>query len=167
MLSTVKTQNNHLTQNTPISEQCSLWEHYNSQAYLAYQSKDIKQAIKYFSRSLIIGQQLKEHVFEEAFKKSGLDMLYFSSHNLAACLNAQNKGLLAKNILMELHEYLIELITNQFKPRKIRLEALANLDNSLFSLLSQLGFLNQTREIHQEIIRAEQIATCAYSKLLK
>ena len=138
-----------------IEDKYLQWQKMNTQAYQAYSMKNYSLAAKHFSHSVEMSKELKEYFFTD---NSGISMLYSSSHNLSACLNANKKSLEAKHVLLELHEYLIEVITNRFKKNKIRLEALSHLDKSLFSLSSQLGYINEVENIHALIRRTETIA---------
>lgn len=110
-----------------------------------------------------MSQLLKTQFFQD--KKSGLEMLYFSSHNLAACYNTLHKSALATDVLKELHQDLMAIVQNRFASRKLRIEALANLDKSLFSLCSQLAYTNQTKDIHALILQTENVASMVYSQL--
>lgn len=166
MLSLVTTPSN-----TPsavsIDDKYQQWQYFNAAAYQAHKQKKYAQATKHFEKSLSLSQELKEHFFEINTKKSGIELYYFSTHNLAACLNTQQKGIAAKDTLLKLHNYLIELITNQFKPRMLRVEALSFLDKSLFSLSSQLAYLNKVENIHTLITHTETIATTAANVLFE
>jgi len=96
---------------------------------------------------------------EDPTLESGLAMLYQSSHNLSACHNSEGKPQLSIDILNNLYENVLSIVKNKFKPRVLRLEALANLDKSLFSLVSQLGYINDTDKIHDLILKTESIAS--------
>jgi hypothetical protein len=152
--------------NSPISDKYHQWEKYQSLASQAHLQKDMANAAHYFKKSLSVSRLIKECFFNDALKPSGISLLYISSHNLAASLNSQNKGLLAKSILVECHEYLMTTCANRFKPKKLRLEALAYLDKSLFSLSSQLGYINEVNNIHRLIVRTERAANITSQSLL-
>ncbi len=149
-----------------IEDQYHQWQNINKQAYLAYNAENYSRAAAYFADSLTVSKALKERFFNNNENSSGIGMLYFSSHNLSACLNANQKSLEAKHVLLELHEYLIEVVTNRFKSKKLRIEALSYLDKSLFSLSSQLGYINEVENIHGLIRQTEEIATEAENLLM-
>ena len=148
------------------SSQHQQWELNNQQGHQHHQQGLFSKAIAYFSASSTIAKQLQEQSISNNVKKSGLEMLYISSHNLAACYNACNKSQAATDTLRELHRTLINMASNKYKKRALRLEALANLDKSLFSLASQLGYINQVDEIHNIIMSTEHIAANVSEELL-
>lgn len=153
--------------NVSIDDKYQQWQYFNAAAYQAHKQNKYAQATKHFQKSLSLSLELKENFFEINTKKSGIELYYFSAHNLAACLNTQQKGIVAKDTLLALHNYLIELVTNQFKPRILRMEALSFLDKSLFSLSSQLAYLNKVENIHALITHTETIATTAANALFE
>lgn len=163
MLSVVTSHSPIKHNSLTIEDQCYQWKNVNTQAHQAYQLKNYPLAAKYFAHSVEISKELKEYFFTD---NSGIGMLYSSSHNLSACLNANKKSLEAKHVLLDLYEYLIEVITNRFKKNKIRIEALSYLDKSLFSLSSQLGYINEVENIHMLIRQTEKVATEAEKILM-
>lgn len=89
---------------------------------------------------------------------AGIEMYYTASHNLASCYNQQNDWLRAEIILRNCHEKIISLAEDTNKSRELRLESLCVLKRSLFSLASQLAFMNKPSEIHELINHTETIA---------
>jgi hypothetical protein len=141
------------------------WEQYYSQAYQAHRAKKITLAIDYFTKSLSISETLIDYFFDDYPANSGIAMMYSSSHNLSACLNIQHQALEAKRVLLAFHDRLIDILCNTFKPKPLRLEALAYLDKSLFSVTSQLAYINEVENIHAIILKTETVASNTAQKI--
>lgn len=144
---------------TDLSHKYSQWEKHIAQGYKNHSKREMAQAINNFSKSLALSEEVRECFFADPITKSGIAMMYSSSHNLAASLNTQHKALQAKHILLSFHEHLVEILLNPFKAKKLRFEALSYLDKSLFSVSSQLAYINEVENIHALILRTEEIAT--------
>ncbi len=155
--------------NTPVSRQhCTsidfpkaykAWKAHTNNAYYFHQRKDLTKAIHHFKEALTISKKVRNVVPEDHSLESGLAMFYQSSHNLSACLNAERKAQQSIDILNDLYTSVMSIAKNKFKTRPLRLEALANLDKSLFSLVSQLGYVNDTSKIHDLILKTEIMAS--------
>ena len=167
MLSLVTTSPDQTASLASIDEQYQQWQRSNTAAYQAHKQKKYALAVEHFKKCFAISKALREHFFDLQTQKSGIELFYFSAHNLSACLNSQQQGVTAKETLLELHNYLIEITTNQTKPRLLRIEALSFLDKSLFSLSSQLAFLNKIESIHTLIQHTESIAVAASNGLFE
>lgn len=154
------------TNTTIANKQHQQWMLNNQQGHQHHKRGMFSKAIAFFSASSTIAKQLQEESINNIVKKSGLEMLYISSHNLAACYNAYNKSQEATETLRELHRTLSNMASNKYQKRSLRLEALANLDKSLFSFASQLGYINHTEEIHDIIMSTEHIAANVSKELL-
>ncbi|MGS2716972.1 hypothetical protein ACVBE9_02270 [Eionea flava] len=144
----------------------SLWSKHYSLGAQAHTKKQYKEAVTHFEQCVIICLTLLKP------SKSGQNahklpcMLHQSGHNLAACHNALGNGLLAKKTLEQLHKQLIAVACSEQYPRTIRLGVLGSIDQSLFSLTSQLAYLNQVNEIHSVILKTENTVTSLSEKLL-
>jgi hypothetical protein len=169
MLSLITDNTNQVLPKNPrsalINAKRKEWEQYYSQAYQAHKAKKFTLARDYFSKSLAISEELIEHFFEDHSANSGIDMMYSSCHNLSACLNIQHQALEAKEVLLAFHDSLIDILRNTFKPKQLRLEALAYLDKSLFSVTSQLAYINEVENIHSVILKTESVASNTAQKI--
>jgi hypothetical protein len=154
------------THSTSVRNKYLQWERCQTLATRAHHQKDFDKATRHFTESLFISKELTQYFFEHYSTNSGISLFYLSSHNLAASLNTQYKALEAKNILFDLHEQLIKVCTDSKMPTKLRLEALSYLDKSLFSLSSQLAYINEVDTIYALLLRTEKIASICSAELL-
>jgi hypothetical protein len=146
----------------------SLWSKYYSMGNSAHKQQQFTKAAAYFEKCIeICTEMLRQKLFKEGrLVKTLPEMLYQASHNLAACHNAMGRGLFAKNILTKLHNHFIHIAGCPNHTRSVRLDVLAHIDQSLFSLTSQLAYLNQVNEIHSIIVKTEDIVTVVSKHLL-
>ena len=147
----------------------ALWNQYYSMGTSAHKQQRFAKATTYFERCIGLCNKLSQQDLskeKQLTNKTLPKMLYQSSHNLAACNNAMGRGLSAKDILSKLHDQFIHIASCPNHNRSIRLDVLAYIDQSLFSLTSQLAYLNQVDEIHSIIIKTENIVTSVSKHLL-
>jgi type III secretion system FlhB-like substrate exporter len=144
----------------------TLWDQYYSMGNTAHGQQQFTKAVSYFENCIDICRTLSTQTTKVKSTKTLPKMLHQASHNLAACHNAMGRGLLAKKILQKLHEQFIHLVNCPHQTRTAQLDVLANIDQSLFSLTSQLAYLNQVEEIHPVIVKTENIVTAASDVLL-
>ena len=133
----------------------------------AHQQQQFIKAVTYFKKCIDLCTELSRQTPIINHTKTLPEMLHHASHNLAACHNAMGQGLLAKKVLRKLHDRFIRMASCSNQPRPIRLEVMANLDQSLFSLTSQLAYLNQVEEIHPIIVKTENVVSTASRVLLE
>jgi tetratricopeptide (TPR) repeat protein len=148
------------------SNTCEFWDQYYSLGNKAHKQKQFTKAISYFEKCIILCINILKEAPNTLHTKTLPCMLHQSSHNLAACHNASGHGLLAKKTLQELHEQLVRIACCGEQPRALRLDVLSSIDQSLFSLTSQLAYLNQVEEVHPIIIKTERVATTIAEQLL-
>jgi len=127
------------------------WEYLNHEGRRSHKSNQIKHAIHYFEQAAQVSVYMRYFIPKHPEVYSGLYMAYMSNHNLAACYNSNQQCAKGKEVLLELHNNLMTITANRFNPKALRLEALAIIDKSLFSLVSQLAYLNDTSDIHSYI----------------
>ncbi|ODS23220.1 hypothetical protein AB835_09995 [Candidatus Endobugula sertula] len=166
MLSLVSSQNTPIDDNHLVDDYHQ-WEISNQHGCYFHQHKNFKHAVTHFKISISISKRIKENLPHLSHQKSGLEMLYISSHNLAACYNSEGQCTKATQTLEELHTCLMNISCHPNKIRALRLEALANLDKSLFSLCSQLAYMNRLNEIHEIIMQTECLADHVSNELLE
>ena len=144
----------------------ALWSRCYSMGNAAHQQQQFTKAVTYFKKCIALCTELSRQTPIINYTKTLPEMLHQTSHNLAACHNAMGQGLLAKKVLKKLHDQFIRVASCSNQPRSIRLEVLANIDQSLFSLTSQLAYLNQVEEVHALIVTTENVVTTASRVLL-
>ncbi|MFT7388733.1 MAG: hypothetical protein ACI8VC_001988 [Candidatus Endobugula sp.] len=165
-ISSARTINLLLSPGDANADTCEFWDQYYSLGNKAHQRQQFIQAIAYFEKCITLCLNMLKKTPYTHHTKTLPCMLHQSSHNLAACHNALGHGLLSKQTLQELHEQLLRIVCCDQQPRASRLDALSSIDQSLFSLTSQLAYLNQVEEIHPVIIKTELIATTISELLL-
>jgi hypothetical protein len=89
-----------------------------------------------------------------------------ASHNLAASYSARGKLDTAGRVLEQLHHSLLHLCLCDAKPRRLRIVALGELDDSLFALTSSLGARGRFDELYEAISETELVAEQAARQLL-
>jgi hypothetical protein len=145
----------------------ALWGQCYSMGNAAHQQQQFTKAVTYFKKCIDLCTELSRQAPIINHTKTLPEMLHQASHNLAACHNAMGRGLLAKKVLKKLHDQFIRVASCSNQLRSIRLEVLANIDQSLFSLTSQLAYLNQLEAIHPNIVKPENVVTAASRVLLR
>ena len=116
----------------------ALWGRCYSMGNAAHQQQQFTKAVTYFEKCIDLCKELSRQTPIINHTKTLPEMLHQASHNLAACHNAMGRGLLAKKVLKKLHNQCIRVASCSNQPRSIRLEVLANIDQSLFSLTMYL-----------------------------
>lgn len=96
---------------------------------------------------------------------SVVDRLVIANHNLSASLCAQKKTPDAEHCLKKLHNLVSQLCINPLIGRELRIDALANLDRSLFSLTKVLSDLGLFDRIQCTIENTELTADTAARQL--
>lgn len=131
------------------------WQRIYKKALELHGEGHIKAAAKRFSECLAIAQQLKLVPSTRTKQPSVFELSFMASHNLAACYNQLWSAADAEAILREHFTRVVKYCSDPMKPKKCRLDALANLDNSLFSLASQMAHIGKLAEL-QELIRVTE-----------
>ncbi len=153
--------NTNFAQQSATSSECSTqvnykkWEYYNHEGRRLHKTNNIEKATRYFEKAVTVSMEMKYFVPQHPDIYSGLYMSYMTVHNLAACYNRAHQCAKGKAILIHLHNELMTTIANRFNEKSLRLEALSIIDKSLFSLISQLAYLNDTKDIHSYIKETE------------
>jgi len=129
------------------------WQYYSDKGRNFHTKGMLKEASHYFLESVRVAQAL---IFDDIHrnpdgKYSGIEMLYIASHNLASCHNQQNDMAEGELVLRTCHREISELAINKKHSKALRLESLCVLERSLFSLASQLAFMNKPAQVHRLI----------------
>jgi len=128
-------------------------EHHQKRAYV--------KSCEFFSA----GEELSCMLLGESANKDMVTMRVISSHNLAASLMAAGDCLKAEQTLIKLHKDIVHLCEDNEAVRSVRLEALAQLETSLFSLSSQLSYTGKVEDLHELIASTEQVAELTAQQL--
>lgn len=144
----------------------SIWDKYYALGAQAHKKKQFREATAYFEKCIVVCLTLLKNAETDQNNKALPRMLHQSGHNLAACQNAVGQGLMAKKTLEELHHQLMAIAACEQQARTVRLGVLGSIDQSLFSLTSQLAYLNQVNEIHDVILNTENTVTRLSQQLL-
>lgn len=81
-----------------------------------------------------------------------------AGHNLSASYVALGNNHYAEKALHIVHNEICALCQDASQQRCVRLEALSQLQTTLFSLTSQLGHMGKSEALHETITEAEAIA---------
>ncbi len=133
------------------------WQFHQHQGYQYHQKSQYQKAVISFRTSQDIAWKLVM-ADDKACSQDCWDMLFNASHHLAASYNSMGHNKQATDLLHHLHQHLLLVIADTFRQRAQRLCALAILDNTLFSLTSQLAYENRVTEIHKAIATTEALA---------
>lgn len=137
----------------------SRWYEYAEQAHKLNKQGQHRECIKLFERCIDISLNLI--TADKYSTTNAVSLYYYSSHNLAACYNQIQKAKQGETLLRNVYEFIVLVCQNKALPRELRLDALASLDKSLFSLSAQLAYMGKTAGIHPLIRETEKIAeTC-------
>lgn len=128
-------------------------EHHQNRAYT--------ESCEFFSA----GEELSCMLLGEKANKNMVTMRVISGHNLAASLMAAGDCSKAEQTLLKLHKDIVLLCEDCGALRCVRLEALAQLETSLFSLSSQLSYTGKTDDLHKLIVSTEQVAELTAQQL--
>jgi len=146
------------------------WTHLMHKGTQCHKQGNTDAAARFFTRAVTLAQQSLYHCCSDCTTtlntdKNGAEMLYFASHNLSACYNDTRRSQEAEAVLTQSHQTIIDVAVNKRLPKTLRVDALATLDSSLFSLASQLGYLNKTADIYALIRTTEQTASAVSRQL--
>lgn len=147
------------------------WERLLCQGIAAHHSSNHKTAQQLFLQADAVAslqldacqKSAQNHKLWRGF--SVIDMLVIANHNLSASLCAQKKTPDAEHCLKKLHNRVSQLCINPLIGRELRIDALANLDRSLFSLTKVLGDRGLFDRIQQTIENTELTADTAAKQL--
>ncbi|MFT6388434.1 MAG: hypothetical protein ACJAUP_001816 [Cellvibrionaceae bacterium] len=134
------------------------WRHNADKAHSLHKNGKIKHATVLFTQCISIATKLLHTQSQNNPEQSGIELLYFASHNLAACQNLLRQGTNAEHTLRHVYQTIIELCEAPNIAYETKLEALAVLDKSLFSLTSQLAYLGKVEQIHTLIKMTDTLA---------
>ncbi len=151
-------QLNQMYSETTNNESTSQWQQMMQQGQSAHQQGNFARAEHYFNHALNLAEQLQHKSVLPRKQHDVLSMLFVASHNLSASLAAQGSAIKAVKALRDCHYRLLLICTSTSSLREDRVEALGILDNSLFSLSSQLGALGHIDEMYRVIRETECIA---------
>jgi hypothetical protein len=136
----------------------SYWRHNAAKAHTLHKDGKIKHAAVLFTQCVSIASKLLNTKSSSEADQTGIELLYFSSHNLSACQNLLRQGTNAEDTLRHVYYTIVELCEAPDVTYETRLEALAVLDKSLFSLTSQLAYLGKAEQIHALIFVTDAVA---------
>jgi hypothetical protein len=143
----------------------SYWRYYANKGKDFHNRGLLKQAVTAFDECHLISKLLLKSLGSHSQNCarpqhcSGVELLFMSCHNLAACYNKLQLATNGENILRKFYSQIIDLCSNKSETRELRLEALSILDESLFSLASQLGYMGKTLEVRKLINQ-----TCTFAQ---
>lgn len=130
-----------------------------------HNNRNYHQACRHFSQALEISQLLIDLKPLEG-SQNYLSLKIAAAHNLATSYAALGQLADAGETLTDLHHSLLKLCLAPAIPRSLRLTALGALDNSLFSLTSNLGSRGKIDQLYQIIDQTDQAAELAAAQLL-
>ena len=136
----------------------SYWLQNAAKAHTLHKNGNIKHAAVLFTQCVSIASKLVSTKSSNEAEQTGIELLYFASHNLSACQNLLRQGTNAEQTLRHVYYTIVELCEAPDVTYETRLEALAVLDKSLFSLTSQLAYLGKAEQIHALIFMTDAVA---------
>lgn len=136
-----------------------------SSGALHHNNCNYHQACRYFFQALEISELLIDLKPLEG-NQSYLSLRIAAAHSLAASYSALGQLADAGETLSELHQSLLKLCLAPSISRSLRLTALGALDNSLFSLTSNLGARGKIDQLYQIIDQTDEVAELAAAQLL-
>lgn len=136
----------------------SHWHHNSAKAHTLHKNGNIELATALFTQCVSIASKLLRSKSPNGTEQSGIELLYFASHNLSACQNLLRQGTNAEHTLRHAYYTIVELCEAQDITYDTKLDALAVLDKSLFSLTSQLAYLGKVEQIHALILVTDTVA---------
>ena len=144
-----------------------LWQQLIDQGAQAHQQQDFNKAFRLFGSAGEIASLLIESGFKqpEPGHISPVTMLVTATHNSASSLCAQRQLDNAERVLSQLHGQIMALSLNPEATRAHRLDAVASLETTLFSLASLLGNCSRTETLHSLIEETERVAEQAAIEL--
>jgi hypothetical protein len=136
----------------------SFWYHNAVKAHKLHKNGEIKHAIVLFTQCVSIASKLLHTKSPNEAGQSGIELLYFASHNLSACQNIFHQGTNAEHTLRHVYYTITEFCESPEISYQTKLDALAVLDKCLFSLTSQLAYLGKADQIRSLIVVTDAIA---------
>lgn len=130
------------------------WQQLMHDGSRCHSHNDYTAAQRYFSTAV----ELSTLIIGETEPQDPVRMYMLASHNLGASFNADAQPLMAERTLVAMHTKISQLCTCQELCRDLRLKALAQLDDSLFSLLSHLGGQGKSELLHNILLSTEVVA---------
>jgi len=124
-----------------------------------------KSACTYFRRALSLVKQLidlrplKGH-------QHYLILKIAATHNLSLSFSALGQLSNAEDILKDLHQSLLKICLAPAVPKPLRITALGALDNSLFSLTSNLGLQGKVDQLYRVISETDHVAELTATQIL-
>jgi hypothetical protein len=136
----------------------SHWHHSATKAHTLHKNGHIERAVTLFTQCVSIASKLLHSKSPTQTEQSGIELLYFASHNLSACQNLLSQGTNAEHTLRHVYYTIVELCEAPNITYETKLDALSVLDKSLFSLTSQLAYLGKVEQIHPLILVTDAVA---------
>lgn len=136
-----------------------------SSGKLHHNNREFKQACQRFSQALNVSQLLIDLKPLQG-SQNYLSLKIAASHNLSASFSALGQLANASRVLEELHQSLLKLCLAPAVSRALRIKALGALDNSLFSLTSNLGLEGKVDQLYTVISETDRVAELAAAQLL-
>jgi len=130
------------------------WQQLMSDGSRCHSLNNYTAAQRYFSTAV----ELSALIIEETKPQDPVRMYMLASHNLGASFNADAQPIMAERTLLTMHTKISQLCACQELCRELRLKALAQLDDSLFSLLSHLGGQGKLELLHDILLNTEAVA---------
>ncbi len=144
-----------------------LWQELMKLGRCAHENGRFRDAFRLFGSAGEVATLLIENGISGLCHSSPntVNMLVISNHNLAATFSARQQFEEAEKVLSHLHCQVIALCLNRQAKRAIRLDAVACLETTLFSLASLLGNMGNSEALHSLIEETERVAEQAAREL--
>jgi hypothetical protein len=130
-----------------------------------HNQQNYQSACSHFTQALSLVKQLidlrplKGHQYY-------LTLRIAATHNLCLSLSALGQLANAENILKDLHQSLLKICLAPAVPKPLRITALGALDNSLFSLTSNLGSQGKVDQLYRVISETDRVAELTATQIL-
>lgn len=148
----------------------SLWSDLMQMGARAHQEKRFEDALRLFGSaaevaSLTLELDEQPNQTSGTARESPVERLVAANHNLSASLCAQQQTLAAEQVLTQLHSQVMALCLSNNVQRPLRIDALACLETTLFSLSAHLGHQGKVDTLHSIIEETERVAEQAAQTL--
>lgn len=143
----------------------NLWRELINMGTKAHQEGHYSEAFKLFGSAGEVASLVLEKQCRESDQESAVEMLVIATHNLSATLCAQQQNQAAEEVLTQLHCQLMAMSLNRDAKRQTRVDAVASLKTTLFSLTTHLGYQRKLDALHSVIEETERVAEQAAREL--
>lgn len=92
----------------------------------------------------------------QSLKKEAIKLWLMANHNAASSYNRSGLCAQATQVLERCHQFLLSVSGDEAIDSDLRIEALGYLQQSLFSLVSQYGYLGQNLQVYQHILDTDE-----------